>query len=187
MDANGWLNSTGLGVEFMTEATHYAHLESKVAKWKGKITKYSHDFPNKAALLGVEKDGKRYEFQLIGKEKNMSASEAGARLCLRINQLIQMELDGIFPFSRTAKDFLALDAPAGTMRSDAQGPDAESRFYDVLGLTPEASNTQVLVVWKKVARELHPDDAPQDQRALLDAEFARASEAFSEIKKARGM
>ena len=53
----------------------------------------------------------------------------------------------------------------------------EKDFYKVLGVTKDVSDAELKKVYRKLARQFHPDSNPGDAKA--EARFKEISEAFS--------
>ena len=54
----------------------------------------------------------------------------------------------------------------------------ETRFYDILGVSPSADDSQLKKAYRKLAMKWHPDKNPDD---------AKAQEKFKEISEAYGI
>jgi DnaJ like chaperone protein len=62
--------------------------------------------------------------------------------------------------------------------------------YDILEVTPEATNEEVKKAYRRLAIEYHPDKVAhlgEDIRKSATEKFQKLSAAYEEIKKHRGM
>ncbi|MFM7729322.1 MAG: DnaJ domain-containing protein, partial [Flavobacteriales bacterium] len=80
----------------------------------------------------------------------------------------------------SGKDFLSLKAMFVKIRNAA---------YQILEITPEASDEEVKKAYRKMAMKYHPDKVHHlgtDYQADAQEKFRKINEAYEEIKKARG-
>lgn len=72
---------------------------------------------------------------------------------------------------------------------DMSDPHGENNAYKVLGLSPDASQTEITARWRKMSRESHPDKVkdPSLQRAAQEKfmEIQQAYEILSNVKNKR--
>ena len=55
----------------------------------------------------------------------------------------------------------------------------DTAFYDLFGLSPDATSAQIKRAYYKRARECHPDKHPND--AEKEAEFKQLSQAYQTL------
>ena len=58
----------------------------------------------------------------------------------------------------------------------------EKDFYKILGVSKDAGEAEIKKVYRKLARQYHPDSNPDDPKA--EAKFKEMSEAFSVLSDA---
>ena len=58
-------------------------------------------------------------------------------------------------------------------------------YYEVLGVTKDASADDIKKAYRKEAKKYHPDLHPGDKEA--EAKFKEINEAYEVIKKQRGL
>jgi hypothetical protein len=154
-------------------------LRNKLKSWGGALKGITHDYAGGQVVMTITKDGQTYQFAYKGK----NATDAVNVLAWSIRTLINCDERGILPFKKTAKEFLLLTGSPGEPFVEA-----DEVHFETLGLTSKASNEEVIKAFKAMAKNLHPDTfAGHDENFKRDAEkvFAKKSEAYNEIKKAR--
>ena len=68
--------------------------------------------------------------------------------------------------------------------------DDSDSAYQVLGITPSATDEEVKKAYRQMARENHPDKVGymgEDIRKAAEKKFMAINEAYEKIKKQRGM
>jgi DnaJ like chaperone protein len=66
---------------------------------------------------------------------------------------------------------------------------AGSRNYETLGVTPEASNSEIKEAYKRMAKQYHPDRVAhlgEEYSRLAHEKFAQINAAYDDIRKERG-
>ena len=130
------------------------------------------------------------------KIKAMYVDDAAAPLCDLMEGLFHIALaDGHYhpnedAFLARVSDIFGL-AEAQFKRLRAQFvPDAERDPYDVLGVSPTASATEIRKAWRQLVRDTHPDrmaarGVPQEAVKLAEKRMIAINRAWDEIN-ARG-
>lgn len=62
---------------------------------------------------------------------------------------------------------------------------ASRNYYTILGVRPEASTDDIRSRFKELARRLHPDRFPGEEKAKAEADFQEVTEAFNVLRDAR--
>ncbi len=75
-----------------------------------------------------------------------------------------------------------LNASAGSKRAPASGTGTGGSLYKALGLSEDATQTEIREAYYRKAKELHPDVNPSPE---AKEQFARAQEAFAKLKNPR--
>jgi DnaJ like chaperone protein len=78
------------------------------------------------------------------------------------------------------------------LKSIHLGADGGDDPYEVLGLSPDASDEEVKKIYRKLIRENHPDTlmaqgVPQEFIDLANEKMATINAAYDRIEKQRGM
>lgn len=95
----------------------------------------------------------------------------------------------------TERDYQQCRALFGAGARGASGRPAAAvtaTDYEVLGLTPRASDDEVKKAYRRIAREYHPDvlqskGLPEDFMAFAKEKLQKVNEAYDRIKRDRGM
>ena len=82
-----------------------------------------------------------------------------------------------------------IDAMLGGMRRGA--PNALENAYKVLGVSPDATDSEIKKVYREKCNEYHPDKLaskglPEEFMAYAHEQLAKVNDAYDTIKKARG-
>ena len=56
-------------------------------------------------------------------------------------------------------------------------------YYNILGISKNASDKDIKAAYRKLARKLHPDVNPEDSRA--QEQFKKVNEAYQQVKQER--
>lgn len=82
-------------------------------------------------------------------------------------------------------------AEARAMFSGAAGASAGDGAYEILGVTPDATDTEIKKAYRRLAREYHPDvitskGLPEDFMTFAKEKLQKVNDAYGRIKKERG-
>ena len=84
----------------------------------------------------------------------------------------------------------ALGVDASSQRSTAAEFHSQTnRNYEILGVTPEASNAEIKDSYKKMAKQYHPDRVAhlgEEYARLANDKFAQINAAYDAVRKERG-
>lgn len=85
-----------------------------------------------------------------------------------------------------------LGASSGQKSRASYVPAGNSKPYEVLNISPEASDEDVRRAYRSLSREFHPDmiaskGLPQEFSKFAEAKFLEIQEAYEEIKRRRGL
>jgi len=59
----------------------------------------------------------------------------------------------------------------------------DTKYYDLLGVSPSASESEIKKAFKKLALKVHPDKNPDEAACEKFIEVSRAHEVLSDAKK----
>lgn len=151
-------------------------LRNKCRKWGGEVRNISTDYASGTATIHIHKAGQSYAFPF--KAKN--TTKAIEVLSWSIRNLISCDERGILPFVKTAHEYLQISG------STEPFVEADEKWFQVLGITSKASNQEVIQTFRSFAKNFHPDTELDPLiKEDMNKEYAKVSEAYTEIKKAR--
>lgn len=148
------------------------------------------DFGTGTAIINFIYKDVKYSFKYPNettKKRPKNGTEALSHLSWAICRLIDCDIRGILPLSKTAKEYLALEGSVETPTSYTSTPENIKDFV-VLGLSTLASNDEITKTYKRLVGMYHPDRAlnPED-KPLYEIKMRELNEAYVNIKKVRGI
>lgn len=156
----------------------------KLLKWGATNPNFLIDYAQGLGIIRFDWKGSHYEFRY----KSKNATDAISKLSWSLARLIDCDIRGILPFSKTGREYLALPSP-----SDQQFPTKSfddtvgSKWFAILGLNSHASNEEVKKKYRLLAGMYHPDRAlKEDDKTIYETKFNEVAEAYNQIKKIRG-
>jgi DnaJ like chaperone protein len=135
----------------------------------------------------------RLDVDALASYYRLSSSAAGRLLLLRLLfKIAEADKRGISEAEEQLIRRIAatLRIDAASYRSvAAEFKQDDNRSYDILGVTPEASNEQIRSAYRKLAAQYHPDTVAnlgEEFTKVAEEKFKLINEAYGEIRTQRG-
>ena len=140
------------------------------------------DYATGAAVVGFTLSNVPYSFRY----KDINASAAMSKLAFSLRMLLIAHERGILTLDKTAKEYIAIEAPQGSDFSVPPEYANQGKFLHILGLPETASNQEIELAFKRAARTYHPDRAMTDEdKSFYNGKMADINNAYTELKKIR--
>lgn len=153
-----------------------------MVEWGASRPEILSDYPNGLAIIRFKWKENNYEFRY----KSKNASEALSKLSWSLCRIIDCDIRGILPFSKTGKDYLSLPAPEGFKQQNPVDS-INSEWFAVLGCNSNFSNEEIKKQFHSLAGMYHPDRAlSSDDKPFYEKKMSELNRAYSEIKKVSG-
>lgn len=157
-------------------------LQKKLKKWGASDPRFIDEHGGPSTIAFTRKF-QTYSFSYTRKTGDDSPSMS--ILAWSLCRLIDLDIRGIFPFDRVAKDYIRIEAPGG--RSYDGKPVEGLEHYRVLEVDPRASDDDVRKKYLALVGVYHPDRALNpESRKIHESKMAELSGAYSAVRKLRG-
>ena len=135
------------------------------------------------ALLKFKYNGKNYEYRSTSQKNYRLNMHAIARV---MEFKVRAHLMGIEKFDVSMSPYLALTSRQDDVRAD-EPINVVVDPYAVLGISSLASNEEVELCYRRMAKAWHPDMANSEEaKAVFLNKFSEINEAHQKIKAERG-
>lgn len=155
----------------------------KLTWWGATAINIPVDFATGTAVINFTHKGNNYSFRYKGR----NGKDALAKLTYSLCRLIDCDVRNIFPFSSTAKEYLAI---SGKVEENIYKSDSEvgAEIFAELEATRHDSNDELIKKYKKLATMFHPDRAiNEEDKKFYSDKMSKLNEAWTKIKKERGI
>ena len=142
----------------------------------------NYDARQNVALLRFSYNSREYEYRSV-RQNNCRLNMHGiARV---IEAKVRAHLMGIEEFAVAMSPYLRLESSEQIVSQFAK---EDVSVYAELGMSPLASNEELLIQYRHLAKSWHPDLAGSEEaRRVFEEKFKQLGEAWQKIKAERGM